>query len=192
MSDMDSMAWRQALRKYSTHYLKEVFIVLPPLAKLLLIFGVVNALLIVGTISVRIVSFGNIATIKGVNVGVYWDANCTLPVTESPGISPGGEAPLGSEPPGIDWGLIEPGERKSVDVYVRNEGNSECVLEIMAVDWTPENAVNYIGLTSDYQGQLLGVTSEDSTLKVSLILVVSPYVQDVTVFSFQIVIEAIG
>ena len=181
------------LREYSARYLKEVFSALPPLAKLLLIFVVVNALLIAGTTSIRIVNFGNIATIKAVNVGVYWDANCTLPVTESPGISPGGEATLGSsEPPGIDWGLIAPGEKKSVDVYVRNEGNSECVLEITAVDWTPENAVNYIGLTSDYQGQLLGVTSEDSTLKVSLILVVSPYIQDVTVFSFQIVIEAIG
>ena len=181
------------LREYSARYLKEVFSALPPLAKLLLIFVVVNALLIVGTTSVRIVNFGNIATIKAINVGVYWDANCTLPVTESPGISPGGEVPLGSsEPPGIDWGLIEPGERKSVDVYVRNEGNSEVVLDITAVDWTPENAVNYIGLTSDYQGQLLGVTSEDSTLKVSLILVVSPYIQNVTVFSFQIVIEAIG
>ena|GEM_PF-3401828 len=181
------------MREYSARYLKEVFSALPPLAKLLLIFIVVNALLIVGIASIRTVSFNNIATIKAINVGVYWDANCTLPVNETPTPSFDGETPLPiSEPSGIDWGSIEPGERKSVDVYVRNDGNSECVLEITAVDWTPENAVDYIGLTSDYQDQPLGVTSEDSALKVSLILVVSPYIQDVTVFSFQIVIEAVG
>lgn len=183
----------KVLREYSARYLKEVFSTLPPLAKLLLIFVVVNALLIVGTTSMRIVSFGNIATIKAVNVGVYWDANCTLPVNETPKPGPDGESPLPiSEPPGIDWGLIGPGERKTIEVYVMNEGTTECILEITTDDWTPDEVTNYIGFTTDYQNQPLGVKPEDSTLKVGLILVVSPSIRDVTTFGFQIIIEAIG
>ena len=181
------------MRKYSAQYLKEVFTALPPLAKLLLIFGLVNALLIVGTTSVRIVSFGNIATIKAVNVGVYWDANCTLPVDETLKPGPEGVAPLPiSDPPGIDWGLIEPGESKTIEVYVKNEGTTECILEITTDDWTPDMATKYIGFTTDYQNQSLGVKLEDSVLKVGLILVVSPYIRDVTTFGFQIIIEAVG
>jgi hypothetical protein len=181
------------LRKFSARYLKEVFVALPPLAKLLLIFGLVNALLIVGTASVKIVSWGNMATIRAVNVGVYWDEGCICPVDVAPGVNltSGSPAPLAGAA-GIDWGLMGLGETKRVDVYVKNEGASECTLEIYAEEWDPELAGDYIGLTSDYQGQVLGTEDGDSVLKVTLILYVPMNIHDVTTFKFQVVIQATG
>lgn len=183
----------KTLGRFSSRYLKEVFGALPPLAKLLLIFALVNAIVIVSTISVRIVSFGNMATIKAINVGVYWDENCTIPVDESPwtnSTSDGEQPRPGSS--GIDWGFLGPGETKKVDVYVKNDGNTECTLDIYSEEWSPELAAEYIGFTTDYQGQALGTEVEENVLRISLILHVSVNIQDVTSFQFQIVIQATG
>ena len=180
------------MRRFSVRYLKEVLRTLTPLAKLLLIFVLVNTILIVGTTTVRIVSFGNMASIKAIDVGVYWDEYCISPVDVAPGVNltSSGPRPLAGSS-GINWGFLAPGETKSVDVYVKNEGNFECTLKIFTEEWNPELAADYIGFATDYQDQILG-TEEGSVLKVSLTLVISVNIHDVSTFSFQIVIQAIG
>ncbi len=159
---------RKLLGRFSPSVAKDVFSALPPIFKLLIVLAIVNGFLIANTASTQFVVFRNTAIVKSIDIGVYWDVDCTSPV----------EA--------IDWGIIEPGENKTVDVYVRNEGNSELVLSIWAANWSSPEVEHYINFTSDYQGQPIGV---DGAIRVALILSLSWDVRDITAFSFDVVIE---
>mgnify|MGYP006270735257 FL=1 len=77
-------------------------IALKPLAVLLSIVALTVLVSGLTESSVRIVGRG---TVKAVGVGVFWDSNCTSPVSY------------------IDWGMVEPGSLNNVTLYVRNQGN---------------------------------------------------------------------
>ncbi|MCW3986009.1 MAG: hypothetical protein NWE91_06345 [Candidatus Bathyarchaeota archaeon] len=150
---------------------RDVFAAWPPIFKLLIVLAIVNGFLIANTASTQLVVFRNTAIVKSINIGVYRDVDCTSPV----------EA--------IDWGIIEPGENMTIDVYVRNEGNSELVLSIWAANWSSPEVEHYMNFTSDYQDQPIGV---GDALPVALILSLSWDVRDITAFSFDVIIETRG
>lgn len=113
----------------------------------------------------------SVGQIKTVGVGVYWDINCTKRAT------------------GIDLGLLEPGQNKSVIVYVRNESNVPVSLSLSTANWNPVNASNYITLTWSHEGQFL---KQGDVVKVTLTLLVSDQIEGVDAFSFDIIIAGSG
>ncbi len=105
----------------------------------------------------------------GKSINVYWDEACSDPV----------EA--------IDWGVISPGERKNVTVYVRNEGESETVLSLGVGNWDPLAASDYLGVEWDYGGESL---ESGGMVAVTLSLVVDSDVVGITGFSVTISVDS--
>jgi hypothetical protein len=70
----------------------------------------------------------------GRSIDVYSDANCRNTVQS------------------IDWGMLSPGEKESVTIYVRNEGESSTVLSLNVYGWSPVEAPSYMTVTWDYSG----------------------------------------
>jgi len=114
--------------------------------------------------SVRI---NNQGTVKALGVGVYWDSNCTNPVSL------------------INWGTVEPGSTNNVTVYVRNEGNTAANISMTTENWNPTNAPNYLTLNWNYNGQQL---NPSEAVQITLSLIVSSNVQGIENFSFDIII----
>jgi len=118
--------------------------------------------------SVRIVGRG---TVKAVGVGVFWDNNCTNPVSF------------------IDWGMVEPGSMNNATVYVRNEGNVAANISLATENWNPPNASDYLALSWNYDGRLLNPLE---VAQVTLTLSVSSSVHGIESFSFDIIISVSG
>lgn len=116
-------------------------------------------------------TISNVGSVKAIGVGVYWYENCT------------------SEVSFIDWGMLEPGSSKNVTVYIRNEGNSVANLTMYASNWNPLNASDYMDLSWNYEGQDINVSE---VLEVTFTLIISPEIQGITSFSFDIVIVGSG
>ena len=110
-------------------------------------------------------------TVKAVNVGVYWNQNCTETVTT------------------IDWGMLEPGESKNVTIYLKNEGNTPINLSLNTSNWNPAEARNYVSLNWTYRGENL---QPDQALPATLILAVDQNVTNITTFNFDIIIVGEG
>jgi hypothetical protein len=73
-----------------------------------------------------------------VGLGVYWDYNCTLPVSQ------------------VLWNLCQLGQSKNVTLYFKNIGNVNITgMALITNTWNPAYAANYINLTWDYVGQML-------------------------------------
>jgi hypothetical protein len=113
----------------------------------------------------------NVGAVKAVGVGVYWDPDCVNTVAS------------------INWGTLEPGSIETVDVYIRNEGNSASTLSMYTENWTPTEASTYMTLDWDYSGQSL---NPDEVVAVTFTLTVSSSIQGITSFSFDIVIVGSG
>ena len=113
----------------------------------------------------------NVGAVKAVGVGVYWDPDCVNSVAS------------------IDWGTIEPGFSNTVQVYIRNEGNSASTLSMYTENWNPASASNYMTLDWDYTGQTV---NPDEVVAVTFTLTVSSSIQGITSFSFDIVIVGSG
>lgn len=110
-------------------------------------------------------------TVKAVNVGVYWNQNCTETVTS------------------IDWGMLEPGESKNLTIYLKNEGNTPINLSLNTSNWNPAEAENYIGLSWTYSGENL---QPNQALSATLMLKVAQNVTNITTFNFDIIIIGEG
>jgi len=110
-------------------------------------------------------------SIKAVNVGVYWDFDCTQNVTA------------------IDWGVPGPGDVVNMTVYVKNSGNSGLVLNMSSNGWIPVEAENFLSLSWDVEGAAVEV---DGVVQAVLVLEVSESITGITDFSFSIVIEGTG
>lgn len=77
-----------------------------------------------------------------------------------------------SETSEIDWGVLEPGQNRTVMVYlIASE------VAVNASNWVPEIAQNFLSLTSEFVGGELKLT-----------LHVSPEIRDITDFSFDVII----
>jgi hypothetical protein len=139
-----------------------------PLAVLLSIFALTVLASGFMQSSVRIVGRG---TVKAVGVGVFWNSNCTNPVSF------------------IDWGMVEPGSMNNVTVYVRNEGNVAASISLATENWNPSNASDYLALSWNYDGRQL---NPQEVAQVTLSLTVSQSVRGIENFSFDIVISVSG
>lgn len=106
-------------------------------------------------------------SISGEGVGIYWDQGCT------------------NRTHSLDWGLINPGSNSTVMIYVRNEGNSAVSLKMATSNWTPSVALDYMTLTWTYSGKIL---STYEVIPMELILKLSPTVNEITDFRFDIFI----
>jgi len=106
-----------------------------------------------------------VATVETAGVGVYWDRDCTNGVSL------------------IEWGTIEAGSVKMVTVYVRNEGDTAISLSLGTTNWNPSTASNYITLDWNYNG---AEVDPNQVLRVTLELSVSPNIEGITTFSFDI------
>ena len=113
----------------------------------------------------------NTGSIKGVGVGIYWNAACT------------------NQTSSISWGLLEPGLTKTIRVYTKNVGNTPVTLSKSTQNWSPTAATSYITLDWSYVNQTLNV---NQVLPVNLTLVVSSSISGITDFSFDITITATG
>lgn len=113
----------------------------------------------------------NVATIKTVGVGVYEDADCTLPLTQ------------------IDWGILEPGTAKSFGAYLRNESNVPISLNMTTQKWSPPGAESFISVSWDQESNTLEV---NQVVSVTFTLSVSADISGFTSFSFEIVIIGSG
>ena len=115
--------------------------------------------------SVRLI--GSRGEVKVVDVGVYWDANCTSRVDY------------------VDWGSLEPGLVRNVTVFIRNEGNEPSTLFLNTTNWHPSNASDFITLNWDYNGYII---NPQATTEVTLTLSVASTIEEVKDFSFDIII----
>ena len=152
------------------HVVKEVFDSLPRIFKLLVVFAIVNAVLIAGITGTQIVAFQNTVFVKMVEVGVYWDANCTSDIERT----------------GIDWGIMEPGENKTNDIYLKNEGTTEISLSISAANWSSSEAEEFMSFHAIHQSEPVQI---GEIILVRLVLHLFPDVRDIDSFNFDIVIE---
>ena len=108
--------------------------------------------------------------VEAVNVGVYWNSGCTN-VTSS-----------------VNWGVLSPGNSKSIIVYVKNEGNVAVKLSLVAQNWNPINAPNYMTLSWNREGQIV---NSGSVITATLTLSISSSISKITNFSFDIVITGV-
>jgi len=104
-------------------------------------------------------------------VGVYKDWTCNTAVSF------------------LDWGTLEPGSARNITVYIRNEGNHVATLFMAADNWNPTNASSYMSLSWNYDGKMF---SPMDAVEVTLTLSVSPTVENIADFSFDIIIGING
>jgi hypothetical protein len=155
--------WEKAL------IIKEKYMI-KPLAVMLIVAALTLTLVVFALLqySVRI---GGRGAVKAVDVGVFWDSNCTSTVSF------------------IDWGMVEPGSMNNVTVYVRNEGNVAASIYLTTENWDPPNASDYLTLSWNYDGQQL---IPQEVTPATLTLTVSPSVHGIESFSFDIIISISG
>jgi len=116
-------------------------------------------------------TISNAGSVKAIGLGVYWDQACTNSV------------------PSIAWGVLEPGQNKSVTIYIKNEGNAAATLVLTTSNWNPTTTSDCMTVSWDYSGQTLSVSE---VINVTLTLSVSATVEGITSFSFDITITATG
>jgi hypothetical protein len=76
-------------------------------------------------------TYGNV---KSLNLQVYQDSACTVVLTQ------------------INWGLLEPGQSKSILCYLKSTSTVNASLSLLTSGWNPSNAQNYLLLTWNREG----------------------------------------
>ena len=102
------------------------------------------------------------------SIGIYWDKNCSQRVSS------------------IDWGVLSQGQVKDAIIYVRNEGNESTILVETATNWSPTGASRYLIFSWRCQNEKLRA---GTVVKVTQELSVSPNIQGISQFSFNITVE---
>ena len=69
-----------------------------------------------------------------VKIDVYQDQECTSVLSS------------------IEWGEIEAGASKNVQIFLKNNGDTNVLLGLSSQNWTPEDSPNYMTLSWDYDG----------------------------------------
>ena len=135
--------------------------------------GIVPLILIVSFLVMSFLALHNVSLVQNVsgvnisssNIGVYWNAEGTSPVST------------------INWGNVSLGSEKDVSVYVKNLGPDALILSMNTSAWNPSAASLKMYLCWDYNGEQVG---SGSIVKVTLKLFVSPDISGVHNFSFDI------
>ena len=109
----------------------------------------------------------NTGKVRTIGVEAYWEMGCINVVQE------------------IEWGLMEPGSNKTVEIYIKNPGNSAAVLNMTTENWAPLEAAGHLNLTWNLEGVVI---NPGEVLAANLTLTVSLFVEGVDPFSFDIII----
>ena len=88
----------------------------------------------------------------------------------------------------IDWGLLDPGENRSVPAWIRNTGNDAQKLVMWTENWNPTNASDWITLTWNYNGSWIPV---NASIPVVFTLTVDANISGITNFSFDIWVKGV-
>lgn len=152
-------------------YMKRSEVIVIGAALILTVYTLTLSILVIQALSSAQANktFPNTGTVRTIGVGVYWNNESTDPVSS------------------INWDTLEPGSSKDVIVYIRNEGSSASTIFMNTSNWNPSNAWEYITLSWDYTGKQI---SPDEVIQVTLTLSISPNIEGITNFSFDITITA--
>lgn len=112
-------------------------------------------------------STGSIQIQASVGLGIYSDPGCNNPLTA------------------LSWGTLEPGGSQNMVCYIKNEGDLPTTLTMYASEWTPTGADNYLDLSWNYDSNPIDV---DVVVQVTFTLLVSPDIEGITTFGFDITI----
>ncbi|MEM2738679.1 MAG: dockerin type I domain-containing protein [Candidatus Bathyarchaeia archaeon] len=134
---------------------------------LLIIFALLLAL-IMNEIFLQKTMIKNASAIIASGIGVYWDQNCTKSVAS------------------INWGVLSPGDSKTITLYIRNEEDVSLTITITATNWNPSNANKYLTLSCQQNNTCL---KPQKTIEIQLTLQVSPNIRDIEGFNFDILFE---
>jgi hypothetical protein len=143
-----------------------------PVKKIVVIAGVMISVALTIAAFVLATYYSSVrfnGSVRGVGVVIYQDFNCTQPLQS------------------VDAGIVDPGETKNWTIYVRNKSDTAFGLNLQTSNWDPSTANGQIQLTWDYDGRQLG---SNQTLKVTLMLVVSSTLHDISAFSFDATISS--
>ena len=132
---------------------------------------IIAAVLVTAVVMYYVLRIRGHGVIKVVGIEAYADEACTKVCSE------------------VDWGLIAPSEVKEVTIYLRNTGNAPVNLTMITENWSPMRASEFMTLSWDYDGTLVGVGGVHA---VTLALSVDANISDISEFSFDIVITAAG
>jgi hypothetical protein len=140
------------------------------------ILGIVSVLTVLTGIAVSGVletsrTISSSGTIKAIGVEVYWDSNGQNPVTS------------------VNWGNPEPNQTLTQTIYVKNTGNADMTLSLIDQNWDPSSAEDYIFISWDREGDPI---EAGETIQAVLTLEVSPDIDGITTFSFEMVIQGEG
>jgi len=111
----------------------------------------------------------NVGVVKTFNVTIWQDVDRTIELTS------------------IEWGMLWPGEEKTVEGYLWSDGNTNTILSMTTSNWNPNNASLYLVLTWDRENYILQPKTMCLT---TLTLTVASVVVGVESFSFDILITA--
>ena len=117
---------------------------------------------------VKIPTIGNIVT---VNVAVFSDPACTTQVVM------------------IDWGTLAPDESKTIICYIKILPNVDSSFSMSAANWNSTQASLYLSVSWNREGYF---AEPNEVVPASFTLHVDSAVQNVTGFSFDVVISATG
>jgi hypothetical protein len=140
----------------------------------LAIYALVMTIIAISTVTALLTTQRTIqgsGSIKGVGLGIYWDPACTNTTSS------------------LDFGQLEPGSSKNFTLFLRNEGNSAFTLNMTTENWNPTNAIDYLTLTWNREGQQV---NPDEVVGFVIILSVSEDITGISTFSFDIIISGTG
>lgn len=132
-----------------------------------LALSAVNQAYSAGQTSKTLSSTGSIQIQTSEGIGIYSNYQCTTALSS------------------ISWGTLEPGTNQNIDFYIKNEGSSPTTLSLQTSNWIPSTAGTYLNLDWNYNGAPI---SPNSSVHVTLTLTVASNIEDITNFSFQIII----
>lgn len=139
-------------------------------SSLIAIVIVVASLMVYGKLFVA-QSVGNSASIKAVNVTVWQDSSCNVPLTS------------------IDWGMLEPGESAIKIFYIKNEGNVALTLNMTIGSWSPSETSKYVTVIWDVEGSSI---QKNQTTQADMTLLVSQNITGISNFTFTSTITGTG
>ncbi len=125
------------------NFVKRFFSSLSKNTLLLVVIVVILTIVITSVISILLINsrsdfyLPSFATIKTVDVEVYWDENCQNK-TEL-----------------ISWNELEVGQSVNMTVYVKSVSNVMTSLNTHLTDWDPEELSDYLTFSTNYSGNKL-------------------------------------
>ena len=140
-----------------------------PRIGILIAIGIVGMMLVIATaglLSTNQTLAAN-GTIAGINLGVYSDSACTVPVTT------------------VAWGTVTAGTQVTQTIYVKNTGNIGENLTMAVNTWNPGNAGTYLTIT---WSPALSTLAAGQSTSATLTLAASAGAGAISTFSCNIVI----